>query len=433
MTTIGRSKGMGCTYRNTPRLISLLTAVVIVGAFFPIYGISLGGIKLTMFRMGVFPLVFLQIGNLFKYNKRLISIIILFFLLRLITLLWTKDIQNGITQIFWFFEGTCLLLATNSLFNKYHDFYKVFIIEVLVIGAVSISFIFLQAILFFGIGYKLYVPFSMSIPEIATNEHFSNYPIYGLGRIVGAFYEPNMAGSMCCYYFALLLPLVAQNERQYRILGIVFLLTIIVAALFTGSRQSVMSICGSILIYSVHFAKNKIRNLISIFLVVSIVGFMASFYIDGIETMLEDSENVITRFEDSSGSGGGDVSGGRFEFMEKVWKEFGLDNFIWGVGEGATHGGGHNAFLAVFLENGILTFGFFIMTIYTFFKSSYFCYKRVPKSINISSVLLVLSWVFLMFVNWAQLNQSLSFVFLSFVFLSASKFPRQDEQIGFSF
>ena len=41
--------------QSTPKLVVLLTGIAILGAFFPVYGIPFGPIKLTVFRLGVFP------------------------------------------------------------------------------------------------------------------------------------------------------------------------------------------------------------------------------------------------------------------------------------------------------------------------------------------------------------------------------------------
>lgn len=414
------------TYKSTPKLVVLLTGMTILGAFFPVYGIPFGPIKLTVFRLGVFPLVITQLATLFKDNKRLTTFFVLFFFMRMFSLVWAEDISNGIKQLDWFFEGCCLLFSANAAFNKYSDFGNVFFKLVVFIGAISISFLFLQALCYFGFGYKLYVPFTQNIPEIAVGEQYWNYPIYGAGRIVGSFYEPNMSGSMCSYYFALLLPFLTSNRRKISKLLLVPMLLIVISSLFTGSRQSVVCIVIVLVIYFYYFTRNKIRVLMSLLFVSILVTIFAIQYWDTIAVFFEESDNVISRFDSEAG---GDISGGRIDFMKDVWNNYDLISFIFGVGEGVTYGGGHNVFLAVFVENGIFTLFVFIIMLWKLWKSSFTNYKKFPSALNISSCLLVISWVFLMFVNWAQLNQSLSYVYLCFVFLSISKNLLIKEQI----
>jgi len=414
------------TQKSTPKLVVLLTGIAILGAFFPVYGIPFGPIKLTVFRLGVFPLVMTQLGSLFKDNKRLTILFTLFFLMRLFSLIWAEDMSNGIKQLDWFFEGCCLLFSVKAALNKYPDFEKIFTWLVITIGGVAILFIFLQAILYFGMGYKIYVPFTQNIPELASDEQFWNYPIYGAGRIIGPFYEPNMSGSMCCYYFALLLPLVTGIAKKYRKWLVLPVIILVAASLFTGSRQSAVSIVLSTFIYFAYFAKNKARALMVFAIIILILSAVLIKYWDLVSTLFEESENVLSRF--SGGSGGSDdsdISGGRFAYMERVWAEFGLSHLLFGAGEGVTHGGGHNVFLAVFLENGIFTFFVFLIMLWKLWKTALTSYKRNPIPINVSSCLIVISWVFLMFVNWAQLNQSQSFVYLCFIFLSSSVFMKK--------
>lgn len=409
--------------RKTPPLVLVFTAMAILGAFFPVYGVSFGAFKLTMFRMGVFPLLATQLGMLYRFRKRTVITILAFIVLRFLSLLWADNFSYGFSQIVWFFEGSCLLIGVNAAGNRYIDYVDQFKRLAFLIGGVSIFFIFLQAVLYFGAGYKFYVPFTQGIPEIATNEFLWNYPIYGAGRIVGSFYEPNMAGSMCAYYFALILPFLADANFKYKKLVFIPILIILMASLFTGSRQSAVCIALVFIIYSVFFSEHKTKLLATILVISILVAIVVVYYWNSIGPVLEESENVFSRFD--SGSGGAnerDFSGGRFSFIQDVWRKFGWSNVILGAGEGASHGGGHNVFLAVFIENGIITFCLFIYMLSLFMRMALRCYRRNPEPLNLSSFFLVISWVFLMMVNWAQLNQSLSFVFLSFGFLSSSVF-----------
>ena len=407
-------------YKTTPKIILLFLVIAVIGAFFPIYGFSLGGFKLTLFRLGVFPLFLTQISTIFKYNKNLILLILLFLFLRCLTLLWTEDFQNGVSQVFWFFEGTCFLLSVNSLANKYYDFDSQFVKGIFIVGTISILFIFLQAILYFGFGYKLYVPFSQNIQEIAKNPYLWNYPLYGSGRIIGPFYEPNMAGSMCCYFFAMLIPFVNSKEVKFKNVLILGMVVVIIASIFTGSRQSLVSIVISILLCFTLFSNRKFNNILRVVFVIGILAFVVSANVsDNFVAFLEESDNVFSRIEESS-----DVSGGRIAYMQHIWRDYGMNNFFLGVGEGTTHGGGHNVFLAVFLENGIFAFVVFLLMLISFLRRSYRSFRHYSKTINLSAFLIVISWIFLMLVNWAQLNQSLSFIYIGVVFLSLSKFTR---------
>ena len=411
--------------RNTPIWIMAFTAFSILGAFFPVYGIYVGSSKLTLFRLGVFPLLLTQAGSLFKYNKKLLYIIIVFFIMRLFSLAWSDDIDNGIKQLFWFFEGSCLMFSANAALNRYSDYGKVFLNLTIAIGAVSISYILLQTIFYFGMGYKLFVPFTQNLPELAEGGQYWNYPIYGTGRIIGAFYDPNMAGSMCCYYFALLFPFATQKNKYIKWL-VIPLLLILIASIFTGSRQSAVGIILCVIVYFLYFSKNRSKSFLYFVIIIAAISIFASQYFDSYSILFEDSENVFSRFErNSGGDTATDISGGRFSYMEKVWKEYGFSNFFFGVGEGVTHGGGHNVFIAVFLENGIFTLLVFLWMLGRFVNSSFKSYIHYPLPINNSSCLIIISWIFLMLVNWAQLNQSLSFVYLCFVFLSSSKIMRQ--------
>ena len=390
------------------------TLLSIAGAFFPLYGLSFGGIKLTLFRLGVLPLVVLLGSRAFKRLNNILKLLLIFIVLRTFSLLFTDEFSFGLTQIIWFIEGFCFLVIVNYLANKYQGFSVFYTKGLLLLGSIAVLFILAQAVDFFIFGKLLYPPFWQNYANVVSSDLYWNYPIYGLGRIIGTFSEPNMAGTMCAFFFALLLP-IYYNNKSHKILYITLIVVTIISSIFTGSRQSLVSMFLTLILFIARFARSNKKMLFRFALGFVIIVITLVIYSDFF-SLLEGSENVFTRFQ--QGSDDEDVSGGRFDLLKKTWDNFGFQHVLFGAGEGSTGGGGHNAFLAIFLENGIFTFFIFLKVLFDMIKKSYKKYIKEAKVIDISAVLIGITWAFLMFVNWAQLNQSISFVYLAFIFIS---------------
>ena len=101
---------------------------------------------------------------------------------------------------------------------------------------------------------------------------------------------------------------------------------------------------------------------------------------------------------------------------------FNLDfkTFVIGYGEGhygdklsSSEVAPHNGFLFTLIESGLLGL---ISLIYLLFKL--FCLIRVDNSdyTRISKYILF-SWIVLIFINWAQLNQGISFLYIAIILL----------------
>ncbi|MDA2934521.1 hypothetical protein MYX82_09270 [Acidobacteria bacterium AH-259-D05] len=100
--------------------------------------------------------------------------------------------------------------------------------------------------------------------------------------------------------------------------------------------------------------------------------------------------------------------------------------FLLGFGEGTGWWSSHNAFLIVLYENGLwallaLCFAGLLMLWRTFRSAGLTIRLRKRDPLAVAGPLIIISWVLMLWLNWAQINQSLTWVFLSLALMPSEK------------
>lgn len=412
-----------------PRYIIFFLSICIFGLSFPIYGLHVFGFKLTFFRFGLLLLLLLTI-LFYKIRYKNSTSRILFFLFvllgffRLLSLLSSSNIQGGIQQIEWFFEGIFFILVNIVLSSHFKNYSNLYLKLLFYVGFLSISLMSIQFLLFI-FNKTFMLPFSTSLFGFEENEFRPwTYPLYG-GRVIGAFYEPNMAGSMCAFYLAAFIPFLFQKKMFFvkpRDLFIVLFIAAI-ALISTGSKQGLIALIITLVIV-VFMASNKkkfVPLLVGIFIAIILSQIISSKYFIG---NFISPETSLDRFFLARQAG--DITGGRIEFILNSISNIDTETLLAGIGEGMAEHTAHNAFLIVLIENGIfalitLIIICVILFIGPFKKSPRFFYQY--DNLKISSVCISSTWIILILINWAQLNVNISYLFLviPIIYLNTSK------------
>ncbi|HAH32841.1 MAG TPA: hypothetical protein DCL44_11065 [Elusimicrobia bacterium] len=404
----------------TPILIKAALGVAIFGLAFPIYGIPMGTFKLTLFRAGNFWLLFAALLYGIRWrntnSRKVLLLFSVFAIIRAHSLLvLAAEKSGGIQQIVWFMEGICFLLVINSLSGQFDDFYEVFLRTLFFIGGISVAIMVVQEVMLF-FGEKWLIPLSTSRFGIEETHRAWSYPFYG-GQILGAFYEPNMAGSMCAFFIAVFLPCALQYSNVLRVSRYLVMLAIVVtigALIGTGSRQGVVAVSLVTILTAVKSRGTK--KLLSASIVAGL--FLTLFlFVKSRDTLGLDilPETVFDRTV--KGMESDKPTGGRLEYSLQTLENIKLKHLLFGVGEGMGVHVAHNAYVIVLEEDGLvglvclLWLSVFFVYKTTRYLSKKYCYGDMP--LNISSAGVVLVWIVLIFINWAQLNVSISYLYLA--------------------
>lgn len=417
-----------------PASVKLAILTCIAGVTFPIYGLPLGPLKLTGFRLGLgllFPLTALYgVKPKTRIAWKLLLIMGLFWLWRVAGLVLLSDQRSlGMKQLAWYFEGFCFVLALTCLSGRFSNLWNFFVRSLFWVGGASVLIIAVQsALLYLDIAWVL--PLSTSRFGFSEAYRPWTYPFLG-GQVLGAFFEPNMAGSMCAFFVAMLLPGLITRRDDLGIGQKKLLLLITLAAvgsMATGSRQSMLAI-AIIAALNLWRSKGAPRAVvIAGWLVLGVFGLRV------LDIQVREELTVMPEtasYRMLRGIAEGDVTGGRLRFMRiavaNLPRGAGL---LFGTGEGTGIHATHNAFLIVLSENGFVGVGCLVWLLMLLFLFSLReavtrpRHDRVMRGLSCLGV--IVTWFCLITVNWAQLNQQLSFVFLAFPLLLAN-IPRPAE------
>jgi len=427
-----------------PLIYKIAVLLCLFGFAFPIYGFPLiGYFKLTFWRIGLFILVillpFYWPGSLTNRKSTIILFYaFVFFIARSWSYFFSSYEGKIISQLVWYFEGIIYLLIIFALANRYKNMFMFYIRSSFFIGFLSIGLIFLQFILArYGQLFKL--PFSESSFGISVNFRAWTYPLYG-GRIIGSFFEPNMAGTMCALFYVFFFPLFflpSENRVVNKHLLFISLVICLLALYSTGSRQSFLSVVIISIIFILIKKGNPISSLrTKILRYFTILFFtLGVLYIGGLFSKFitpfgETQENVILRSHIDEtvvdNSKHGNPYYPRSYFYHLILSKLKVENIPFGEGEGSSTQAGvitvHNAFLITLFEMGVVGLFLLITFLGIFLKSTWISYKRYRGNPNVlyclSSVFVVIAWIILIFINWAQLNQSVSYFFLAYPIIS---------------
>jgi hypothetical protein len=417
---------------NKAKLGSNITKLAIIcsvfGFSFPIYGFpGLAGIKLTFWRLSLL-ILFLAIMLMgIKIRSRLallglgLGYALVFF--RAATYVFSGTEDRSLQQLFWFSEGILFLTAITVLASYQSWLLQYYLKTVFVVGFASIGIMALQYVLL-QTGVLFSLPFSDSIFGLTDSLRPWTYPLYGGGRIIGAFYEPNMAGSMAAFYIATFIPfLLARRVYSFtRPIWIAAALAVSAIALFaTGSRQALVGVgITSMLVATIAVIRGGTILRTAIFWLLMTVPLAIGgviFVLNEQPTETPFGETQMNLLNRIMLNAGGDITGGRLQAIQQLIESMTVYTVIFGVGEGAGYFGAHNAFLIVLNQNGF--FGLLLLTLFALglFLASLRLTIAQPLSVifftGIASTCIVANWIGFIFMNWAQLNQSLSFMYLA--------------------
>jgi hypothetical protein len=428
---------------HIPLFIRFEVIICLVGLAFPIYGFPIAGaFKLTVFRIGL-PLLLvaaLSKGRRIKshYARYLLVLASILAALTFISLAWSQFPNRGIQQLEWFAEGWLYLWALGLLSSKYPSLPRFYLKCTFAIGLVSIGFMAAQ---FIALQFHrlITLPLSDSIFGISTILRPWTYPLGGGGRILGAFYEPNMSGSMCAFYLAAFGPFLLANRQGAVIRRFWTVIAVIVAAVAmigTGSRQS-MVVTGATMLLIVaialrrggHVLRRGARQALAIVTFLLLVymafgGFQATTTPFG-----ELEQNVFVRFAESAGFS----TGGRWDAILLVLRALTPRIVLFGAGAGTADFTAHNAYLLTLYQSGILALLVLIGLSAVFILASLHATWRQKDNplfyAGVASTCIAATWVGLIFMNWAQLNQSVSYMYLAIplLFLTASREESEED------
>jgi len=343
---------------------------------------------------------------------------------RLLSLIIVAESKSyGRQQLTWFFEGVFFLLSMLLLFSRFNKILDFFLRVLFYIGLASIGVMVIQ-FLFVSIGIIWTLPLSTSVYGQSQDLILRyGYPMIA-GRIIGAFSDSNMSGTMCAFYFASFFPLnmfkmSSRFTRRWLLLAAI--LAVLIAVVGTGSRQAMLAILISFIVVVYFRVKSGIsvtlKRLAPIVLLSAFLLYFGTIYFTrNIENATGTSpQTVINRLK-----AGGDWTGGRFRFIQKSLHYITFKTFFVGMGEGMTfvnlEEAPHNAYLITLLEVGII--GLLILLSLSLVLL-YYPYKALRRkmgespAVNMAIFCISLTCVLLILANWAQLNQSISYPYLS--------------------
>ena len=415
--------------------IRLAILMVLIGSFAPIYGFEILGLKWSLFRLGIFAIllpyfIVKRIKMKVIINKRILKIFILFIsfiVIRLITLIWSPEQSSGLKQIVWFSENITFCVMLIILSNSYANLHEYYFRRLIIIGFLSVGMIFLQFALLYTQRVSFMLPFStfpgFGIP-IEQLRYMPRYPIYPGGRIIGAFYEPNEAGTVVSYFVAILIPMLIIKHPKYgmnRLILAVMLGVSIIASIATGSRQSLLVIAVVALINILFvIPRSKYYMLLAVvvllFFSTAIISPLIQLFNTDVKSVSGEIQMNSVKRIISSFDTGKPFGGRNFQMFDRLEKNITPTSLIIGHGEGSSRGRSHYGYHVILFENGI--FGLMVIVVISILlvKESMVYLKSRNKEMVLKSTIslsIAISWIVFISINWAQLNGLVTAPFLA--------------------
>jgi len=237
--------------RPIPQLIRWAILLVIIGVVFPIYGTPpglLGLPRITAFRLGLMVLVF----SAFAYHvsispvvirKKFVAILCILLTFRLLSLINTyfspllstepQALLDGTRQIWWYSEGLLCFILILAFVERWPRVKQFFLSRVIFVCAISALFSTLQ---FIAYEFDVIVALPVSATSFGVGSTFMMvgasgpyggwYPLAPGGRILGSFFDPNMAGSVMVFFSCLLLPLICIGPMKRSVMALVMMVPV---------------------------------------------------------------------------------------------------------------------------------------------------------------------------------------------------------------
>ena len=433
-----------------------LICLCLVGFAFPLYGYSPGiGFKLTLWRAGILLLLPYTLFKVLLVGERsrarvkahqsgvlraahvsaprgeridrlaaqILWVMAAFAGVRICSsmLTWDREIRG--IQLIWFIEGIVFVAIVVVLTVRQPSMLIFFLKAVFLVGFASVGFIALQYMALFG-NIIVSLPLATSSLGLAEDARPWCYPLYGGGRIIGSFLEPNMSGTMCALYIATLLPYIFVNAEQLLYRRSVIVMALLVACIGlvgTGSRQSIVAVVVASLVTVGFFCvrKRELGLMLAIAAATVIVAYLSLGGLDiagimpGVVTPFgEEQENVFLRMEDLSY----DPTGGRGEGIGELMDSLSEATIVFGKGENRGTHWAHNAYLITLEELGIIGLAVLvrwsILLVVNPLRRLRAQTGKELSGVGVAAGAVSVTWIVLITINWAQLNQSVSFMFL---------------------
>ena len=410
-----------------PTIIWLGIILSITGVIFPIYGTpQLFGIaRLTLFRFG---LLLLFIGVLKNHvnirsvlHSNAVKLFVLLLYLRILSLTFSSELYFGLTQISWYAQGLTIFLIILALARKYDQTKNLVYSSLIYGGFISGLFSIIQ--------YYLYLKGTYLPLPLSGTEWGGEIQRIGSARIFGTFMDVNMASSFFVLLIAILLPSFIIYSFKNNLFRFLILGVSLIAIFASGSKQALVAfiiilICQYLIIFKkINIVKHLIIICLSIF---------AMYYIKNIISTVDPA--IINYFTQGDllvrlalAADNTDFSSGRSIYYMDWWKSLDIFTLMLGSGDGTGEWSTHNAYLIVIQENGLLA-GIvllsltLIITKQSWKKSFRSIRNLLPDSIDTSAILIVVGWISLIAMNWAQLNEPFCWVFLSLAMLPTKRY-----------
>lgn len=426
--------------RHIPNPVKLGVWLVVFGVIFPIYGTPAGFLglpRLTFFRLGLIMFCFCvlayHVSLVSAIRMRAVALLCLLFLLRLMSLplTATENLHAGATQLWWYFQGLLCLIIILAFVRRWPYLRRYLYSKILFFGTIAALLTSYQFIILVKFGKKFSLPFSMTKYGIEAGNLYSGwYPLGPGWRAMGPFFDPNMTGTFILLYICLLLPFLLYGPKKRSIKVLVFLGIAIglIAMVGSGSRLAVALLVLVSYVYLLmalskkHWSMRPVyRGLITIIILLS--GFLAYSYFA--TTMIFDISNrmrgqVFDRFAESIQTG--DFGGARVSSSMSMISSLNINTLFLGAGEGSGWWSSHNAYLIVLYENGlsaaiVLISVSCLMLIKTYKNANRHIKLNNYDPVAIAGPLIVISWILMIGMNWAQLNQSFPWIFLALILM----------------
>lgn len=426
-----------------PKLIQWGISFTILGVLFPIYGTPahfMGLPRITIFRFG---LILLGAG-IFYYRVSLISVIrqkpviFLFFLffLRLFSLIIltpSETFRDAVVQLSWYFQGVLCLVFLLAVVRRWFGTISFIYKKTIFFGVIAASCTAFQYFVYYIFNIRFALPLSMTSLGIEGGLYGGGwYPLGPGGRILGPYFDPNMTGSVMAFLFCIMLPYISLRPTMKECKYVLFISLAVLGVVVSGSRQSLVITLAVTLLHVLILSGSKqwsLRLPYRMFVIVATSALLIYSYVYIMSLSLKVAQRgyeggSVYRLKQGLQHGG--MTETRFDSAKQMLTSLGTDIWILGHGEGTGWWSSHNAYVITLYETGVWALIILCLAILLMFTKAL---KNVNNSIKRkendtlarAGPLIVVSWALMLLMNWAQLNQAFSWIFLTIAIMPIIK------------
>lgn len=423
-------------------LLAVAIGMMSFGVTFPIYGTPpvLGLARITFFRASILVLLFLAPIWLRHITSVLsdfrVLALVLVAGLRAVSLVWSSGRASGAEQVEWFAESVLGLSLLVACAKAYPGLPRTLFWNLLGFGLLSGVAVCVQFAEYQATGAVSALPLAMS-PfgvqlERTTTLVGTFYPLGAGGRILGPFQEPNATGSVMSYVGCLAIALLLDKRWKLKALSVTLLSVLACGLWASGSRQAIVAIGFTALFFA--FLNSRRSTWAALIVLMLLAGAGSYVAIEGIAFLRGNldprSAGTLARVVQATESG--DVSGGRFQNYRLLAGQLNADAFLLGRGDGFAFAadaiGAHNGYLVVLLDDGMWALGLLMAALIATFWGAFRAGRHpteqgTDRRLSQAGLLVVVVWILLVGMNWAQLNQAFAWPFLALAFMSCAR-PR---------